>query len=142
MRLLLVSGNGGLLFLRLPIEMVEHDFRPREVAADVVPDDWLELVGADAGVVAGEATLICAPVACAGVAAHRAVLDGVVTLAAVGVAARFAADLSFERVLVALAAAVLGALFFETPLRLPMALAADDRRDLSGNYPDPAVGQG
>jgi len=47
-------------------------------------------------------------------------LDGVVALAAVGVAAGFAADLSFERVFVTLTTAVLGALFFEPPLRLFM----------------------
>jgi hypothetical protein len=57
------------LFLRLNVEVFEHDFGPGEVAADVVPDERLDLVGADAGVVGGEATLVRAAVAHAGVAA-------------------------------------------------------------------------
>jgi hypothetical protein len=101
----------------------EHDFGPGEVAADVVPDERLDLVGADAGVVAGEATLVGAAVARAGVAADLPVLDGVVGLAAVGVAAALAANLAFQRVVVALAAAVLGTLFLEPPLFPSMALA-------------------
>ena len=135
----LPSGERCLLLVALPLEVLEHDLGPGEEGADVLPDERLEQVGADAWAVAGEAALVVVPVAGTAVAADGAVLDSLVSRAAVGVAAGSAADLPLEWVVVALAAAVAGAPLSEAELRLLVTFAGDDRRHRPGDKrPRPA----
>ena len=111
--------------------MAEHEVGLFEEADDVVPDQRLDRVGADAGVVARGAAVVGSACAGAGVAADGPVLDRLVEGAAVGVAAGAAADLAFEEILVPLAARV-------APRKHPLHRVGRSRE--TGNFlPQPEV---